>query len=123
MPPDARRTVAAILCARKPGNWRQWLLLAGRDASREVAGLIGFVTRLTSGEPLDISQPVVFVKRPVVYDRYIYDARAWLRLELLAMSPNIGIRQGIKKVLTRAMKHPLRAVEAASARRIAAKVA
>ena len=122
LPPDARRTVAAILCARKSGNWKQWLLLAGRHASREVAGLIGFVTRITSGEPLELVQPLVFVKRPVVYDRFIYDARAWLRLELLAMSPNKGIKVGIKQVLAKALKHPLTQVEEASAKRIAVKV-
>jgi hypothetical protein len=106
-----RRTMASILCARKPAQAEKWLLLAARQPSSEVSALVQLITEIRDGQPLVLPKPLVFVKRPPVFDRFVYDARAWLRLELLSLSPRKDVRTAIKRTLAEAKRNPLRPTE------------
>jgi hypothetical protein len=106
-----RRTMAAVLCARQPKHLSRWLLLAARQASRHVSSLIEWVTKLRDGVRFLIPEPLVFVKHPPVLNRFVYDARAWLRLELLSISPRQDIRTAIKKVLKNVKRNPIQLTE------------
>jgi hypothetical protein len=74
-----RRTMASILCARIPEHLPRWLLLAARHSSPHVSSLIEWLTKLKDGTLPTVPNPLVFVKRPSVLNRFVYDARAWLR--------------------------------------------
>lgn len=115
---STRRTMAAILCARKPAHAEEWLLVGARHASPEVSSLIQLVTALRAGKAIALPRPLVFVKRPPVLGRYTYDARAWLRLELLLLSPRKDVRMAVKKAIRDIRKYPLTPPENDIAKRL-----
>lgn len=117
-----RRTMAAILCARKGAQAERWLLLAAREPSPEVSSIIQLINKLREGKPVVLPKPLIFVKYPPVFDRYIYDARAWLRLELLTLSFRKDVRGAVKNALKFARKNPLQSTENIIATRIEKKL-
>jgi hypothetical protein len=100
-----RRTLTAILSAISPGRVDDWLLLAGRGGSPQVSSLIEIVQRLKEGQSCFLPKKLIFVKRPSVLNRYVYDARAWLRLELLTVSPRLDVRNAVATALSGATRN------------------
>ncbi len=97
-----RRTLAAILCALEPKGVDEWLLLAGRESSAHVSSLVELVMKLRDGESFFIPKQLVFARRPSVLDRFVFDARSWLRLELLALSPRLDVRNAVDATIKNA---------------------
>jgi hypothetical protein len=118
-----RRTLAAILCALEPKGVDEWLLLAGRESSSHVSSLIELVMKLRDGESFLIPRRLVFTRRPAVLDRFVFDARSWLRLELLALSPRLDVRNAIDATIKDAQRRrTLARTEARVSDRIAERV-
>ena len=117
-----RRSVAAILCALWPEQLDRWLALAARQSSPQVSSLIEWLTRVREGEAFRPPAPLVFIKRPWVLQEYVYDARAWLRIELLAISPNTDLRVRLIEQAERMFWNPLRPTESVIVRRLERKL-
>ena len=114
----SRRAVTAILCAVEPERLDRWLTLAGRQASTHVSSLVEWLTRARDGESFRLPSPLTFVKRPWLLDRYLYDARAWLRVELLAFSADPPTRQIIIREVLKMLWNPLLPTESLIVRRL-----
>jgi hypothetical protein len=113
-----RRTLAAILCAAKPDEYREWLSHAAREPSGDVSSLIQWITRLQAGEPFSIPTRFLSVRRPHLLQRYVYDARAWLRLELVSLSPRADIRRKATEALMRVLWNDISPAESVIATRL-----
>jgi hypothetical protein len=110
--------MTAVLCATVPESTDQWISLASRQASTQVSSLLEWVGRLRDGEEMQLPKDLVFVKRPYLLQRWVYDARAWLRLELLSASANATVRAAVSDALAKILWNPLQPTEAAVAQRI-----
>jgi hypothetical protein len=117
-----RRTVAAVLCALRPDRVESWLALGARQASPHVSSLIEWLSRMREGERFRPPSPLVFVKRPWVLQEYVYDARAWLRMELLALSPDADLRLRLVEQAEKMFWNPLRPTESVIVRRLERKL-
>lgn len=113
-----RRTITAILCARRPEDTLRWLSTAATVPLAGVSGLIAWILGLRAGSLIKLPKLLVFPKRSAMTGRYHYDARIWLRLELLLHSPRPEVLRAVNGAALRALKEPLGELERKAASRI-----
>lgn len=115
---QTRRTITAILCAVRPIDTLRWLSTAATVPQANVSGLIAWILGLRAGSMIKLPNPLVFPKKSAITKRFHYDARIWLRLELLLHSPRREVLLAVEGAVRRALKEPLGDLERNAASRI-----
>lgn len=112
---DLQRTLTAICCATGTDP-HGWLLKGARLPAPQIATLVDFADRILVGGNLNLpGYLATFRMRRGVR---IYDARTWLRLELLSRTSNAKVRKRLKATLNEIKNHPMNDLGQAIADRI-----
>lgn len=115
---ESRRALAAVLCAVYPLRAAEWVALAAKEPSSSVSSLVQWVTRAVAGEYFEVPKELVFVRKPWLLQRWVYDARSWLRVELLLLAKEPRTRRAVSRQVLRMRRNPLAVSESVIARRI-----
>lgn len=119
LPEGVVRALVASAAALDPDKVNETLVAAVRVGKPDVASLATTISRLRGGSIAEIQGSKILNPRySWTQQRNVYDARMWLRLEVLAFAESLRVIAKVKKEIARLKKEPLSGTEARCLRRL-----
>lgn len=95
-PATTTRALVAVYIAMAPEKANDALKICGRFANREVASFSRFVQEIRSNKNLQCTLPRVSQRKPFSTQIGIFEARTWIRLEIMQLSKSAAIQAWLK---------------------------